>query len=80
MVGIVDFLSTNKEWLFSGIGATVVIALIGGIARIVYYKLFKQKTTDPQVVQIAGDFGNNTHIGGNVIINHNNFRGKRNAK
>lgn len=79
MFDIIDFLETHK-WLFDGVGGALVLAVIGGIARIVYCKLFKQNNADPKVIQVAGDYGINTHAGGDIIINNsNNFGGKKNV-
>jgi hypothetical protein len=79
MVDIIDLLNENKEWLFSGLGITI-LGLLVWIIRTVFHRRHEQKATEQKLIQVAGDYGVNTQVGGNVIINHNDFGGKRNVK
>ncbi|AKB56712.1 hypothetical protein [Methanosarcina barkeri] len=58
MFDIIDFLNTNKEWLFSGIGTSTIFeifAIIGGIISIIIYWLLKKNNAEPNQIQIIGN-------------------------
>lgn len=52
----IDLLYANKEWVFSGIGVTVVCSIIGFV-----FKLFKKKRKNNSVQQKAS-FNIGSHI------------------
>lgn len=52
---MLDYLSTNKEWIFSGIGVAV--------ASWIFVKLFGSKSG---MSQKGGDNSTNIQVGGNV--------------
>lgn len=58
---IINYLSTNKEWIFSGIGVLVLTA-IGAIVKMI---LNKNKKTEEHVMS------DNTLVGNNIIGNNN---------
>lgn len=59
MIGIIDFLDTNKEWLFSGIGVFV----IGGI---ISWRL-KKNMSEPNLIQTIGNNSSNNNQAGHDI-------------
>lgn len=68
MVGIVDFLSTNKEWLFSGTGTEVISGIIAVIGGTIIW-LLKKKNTKPNQTQIIGNNSScNNQAGRNIKI------------
>lgn len=69
---IIDFLISNKEWVFSGIG----IFILGGLATLVKLYFSKKKKT------ISGDMMtqiNHTNATGTQIGVQNNYYGKDNT-
>lgn len=65
---MLEWLSSNKEWVFSGIGVLAITA-IGGILKLVFFG--KRKKSAPSEIhqrQRGGMFSNNTQIG-NISVN-----------
>jgi len=54
MLNIVNLLSTNKEWLFSGTGTGVISGIIAVIGGIIIW-LLKRKNTKPNQTQFIGN-------------------------
>lgn len=78
MVGIVDFLNTNKEWLFSGTGTKVIEGIITLIVGIISYWLLKK--AEPNQTQIIGNNSSgNNQAGNDIKINESNNGGKGNV-
>ncbi|MBM7835700.1 hypothetical protein [Clostridium sardiniense] len=50
----------NKEWLFSGIGVTILVAIIG---------IFIKKRVDGKIVQTINSGNNSTNIQGGENVN-----------
>lgn len=67
---IIDWLSDNKEWVFSGIGVTIVVSIIGFV-----FKIFKKKSKGKSVQQNASfNFGSHiTQVDGNINSNVKNY-------
>ncbi len=82
MLDITNILENNKEWLFDGLGGTILVAILsclGWIIRTVLHKFHRQNSTESKQIQINGDYSTNYQIGGNSIVN-SYFGGKENGK
>lgn len=63
---ILEYLKTNKEWLFSGIGITIPGLIIGGIR--IFYLNRRVKKLEIQINQsIGNNSSNNTQVGRDYI-------------
>lgn len=67
---IIDWISNNKDWVFSGIGVTIVVSIIGFV-----FKFFKNKSNGKSVQQNASfNFGSHiTQVNGNINSNVKNY-------
>ena len=71
---VINWIIENKEWVFSGIGVTVLL----GVSTF-FRKIFCRKSDDGKYIKIVqkNEGQNNTQIG---IQNHNHFGGNRNGR
>lgn len=79
MFDIINSLESNKEWLFSGLGITILGCLVC-ITRTIFHWLHKQNNTEPKQIQVTGDNSVNLQAGGNLTVNNSHFGGKENVK
>lgn len=66
MDGIVNFLNTNKEWLFNGTGTEVIVGIISVTCGIVFWLLKKNNATKKQT--IGNNSSNNNQAGRDIKI------------
>jgi hypothetical protein len=61
--GIMDWIIQNKDWLFSGIGVTIIVGLIGIFIK----SKFKDGSNKKQIIK-SGDHSTNIQGGRDVNI------------
>lgn len=71
---VFNWIIENREWVFSGIGVTVLLGIIGS-----FRKIFFRKSDDEKHIRIVqkSEGQNSTQIG---IQIHNYFKGDKNGK
>lgn len=71
---IINWIVNNQEWVFSGIGVTVLFGIITS-----FHKIFRKKIENEKNIEIEqkNEGQNNTQIG---IQNNNYYGGSKNAR
>lgn len=80
MFDIIDFLNTNKDWLFSGAGTEVIVGIFTVIGGIIYW-LLKKGNAEPNLIQqsIGNNSSDNNQAGHDIKINESDIGEKRNV-
>lgn len=71
MIEVIDWFSSNKEWVFSGIGAVIIAAII---------TWFFRRSQSKKQIQKSGNNSVNIQVGDNLNIHTKETEDERSQK